>query len=164
MSLLGKTPAIGDGELTIIESGAIVEYIINQHGAGRLGVAVNSPEYPRYVQWMHFAEGSAMTQFLITLLLSGFIPGVDQSSTMVKAFNARTPEMLRFLDNELARTPYFVGQHFTAADLMMNFPFRMLTNFAQYDLSPYPGITAHLARIAARPAYQKAMALADPPA
>ena len=83
---------------------------------------------------------------------------------MVKAFNARTPEMLRFLDGELARKPYFVGNDFTAADLMMNFPFRMLTNFAQYDLSPYPNISAHLALVAARHAYQKAMALADAPA
>jgi glutathione S-transferase len=164
VSPLGKAPAIRDGDLTLIESGAIVEYIINRHGGGRLGVPVSSPDYPRYVQWMHFAEGSAMTQFLMTLLLGGFIPGVDQSQAMVKTFNARTPEMLRYLDNELARSRYFVGKEFTAADLMMNFPFGMLTKFAQYDLSPYPNITAHLARIAARPAYKKAMALADPPA
>jgi glutathione S-transferase len=164
VSPLGKAPAIRDGDLTLIESGAIVEYIINRHGGGRLGVPVNSPDYPRYVQWMHFAEGSAMPQFMITLLFGGFIPGVDQSHPMVKAFNARTPEMLRFLDGELARSSYFVGNDFTAADLMMNFPFGMLTRFAQYDLSPYPNITAHLARIVARPAYQKAMALAGPPA
>lgn len=164
VSPLGKAPAIRDGDLTIIESGAIVEYIINRHGGGRLGVSVNAPEYPRYLQWIHFAEGSAMTQFMITLLFGGFVPGVDQSHPMVKRFNARTPEMLHFLDSELARAPYFVGKEFTAADIMMNFPFGMLTKFARYDLSPYLHITAHLARIAARPAYQKAMALADPPA
>lgn len=69
-----------------------------------------------------------------------------------------------FLDDELARRPYSAGNDFTAADLMMNFPFRMLTNFAQYDLSSYPNVTAHLARVAARPAYRRAMALADAPA
>lgn len=164
VSPLGKAPAIRDGDLTLIESGAIVEYIINKHGGGRLGVPVSSPDYARYLQWIHFAEGSAMTQFLITLFFGGFIPGIDQSQPMVKAFSARTPEMLRFLDSELARSPYFVGNNFTAADLMMNFPFGMLAKFLQYDLTPYPNITAHLARIAARPAYQKAMALADPPA
>jgi len=164
VSPLGKAPAIRDGDLVLIESGAIVEYIINRHGGGRLGVPVSSPDYPRYLQWMHFAEGSAMTQFLIQLLLGGFIPGVDQSQPMVQRFMSRTPEMLRFLDGELTRSPYFVGDNFTAADLMMNFAFGVLTKFMQYDMSPYPHIQAHLALIAKRPAYQKAMALADPPA
>ena len=164
VSPLGKAPAIRDGDLTLIESGAIVEYIVNRHGGGRLGVPVSSPDYARYLQWMHFAEGSAMTQFIVTLFFSGFIPGVDQSQPMVQKFKARTPEMLQFLDSELARTSYFVGNSFTAADLMMNFPFGMLTKFAQYDLSPYPNIVKHLAVIGERPAYKKAMALADPPA
>ncbi|HXD91549.1 MAG TPA: glutathione S-transferase, partial [Candidatus Binataceae bacterium] len=59
VSPLGKAPAIRDGDLTLIESGAIVEYIVNRHGGGRLGVSVSSPDYARYLQWMHFAEGSA---------------------------------------------------------------------------------------------------------
>jgi glutathione S-transferase len=164
VSPLGKAPAIRDGDTVLIESGAIVEYIINRHGGGRLAVPVSSPEYPRYLQWMHFAEGSAMTQFLIHLFLNGFIPGIDQSQPMVKTFAARTPEMLRFLDSELRSSPYFVGESFSAADLMMNFPFGMLTKFAGYDLSPYPNIVKHLELIAKRPAYVKAMALADPPA
>jgi glutathione S-transferase len=164
VSPLGKAPAIRDGDVTLIESGAIVEYIINRHGGGRLGVRSDSPDYPRYLQWMHFAEGSAMTQFLIHLFFSGFVSGIDQTSPMVQTFKARTAEMLRFLDGELSRSAYFAGHEFTAADLMMNFPFGMLTKFAQMDLSPYPNITAHLGRVAARPAYQKAMALADPPA
>ena len=109
-------------------------------------------------------DNLALCTWLAVQDIAGFIPGIDQSHPMVKAFNARTPEMLRFLDSELAPTRHFVGQDFTAADLMMNFPFGMLTKFVQYDLSPYPNITAHLALIAARPAYQKAMALADPPA
>lgn len=164
VSSLGKAPAISDGDLTLIESGAIVEYIINRHGGGRLGVPVSSSNYPRYLQWMHFAEGSAMTQFLIHLFLSGFMPGVDQAAPMVVTFKSRTDEMLRYLDGELSRAPYFAGDNFTAADLMMNFPFGMLAKFAQFDLSPYPHIVRHLGLVGQRPAYQKAMALADPPA
>jgi glutathione S-transferase len=165
VSPLGKAPVIRDGDLVLIESGAIVEYIINRHGGGRLGVPVSSPDYARYLQWMHFAEGSAMTQFLVHMFFAGgFIPGVDQSQPMVKTFVGRTSGMLRYLDSELSRSSYFVGNSFTAADLMMNFPFGVLTKFIQYDLSPYPNIVAHLATIAKRPAYQKAMALADPPA
>lgn len=165
VSPLGKAPAIRDGDLTLIESGAIVEYIINQHGGGRLGVPVSSPDYARYLQWMHFAEGSAMTQFLIHLFFAGgFIPGIDQSQPMVQRFIGRTPEMLKFLDGELSRSPYFVGDQFTAADLMMNFAFGVLTKFMQMDLSAYPNIQRHLALIGERPAYKKAMAVADPPA
>jgi glutathione S-transferase len=163
VSPLGKAPAIRDGDLTLIESGAIVEYIIHRHGGGRLGFPVSSPDYARYLQWMHFAEGSAMTQGLIELFFSGFVP-VDQSAPMVVAFKARTPEMLHFIDRELARSHYFVGNDFTAADLMMNFFFGMLVKFLQYDFSPYPNIQKHMELIAARPAYKKAMALADPPA
>src|SRR5579872_5725334 len=70
VSPLGKAPAIRDGDLTLIESGAIVEYIINRHAGGKLGVPVSSPDYPRYLQWMHFAEGTAMTQGLIELFFS----------------------------------------------------------------------------------------------
>jgi glutathione S-transferase len=164
VSPLGKAPAIRDGDLTLVESGAIVEYIINRHGGGRLGVPVNSPDYPRYLQWMHFAEGSAMTQGLVHLFLSGFLPGVDQAAPMAVAFRSRTSEMLRYLDGELSRTHYFVGTDFSAADLMMNFFFGLLTRFLQYDLSPYPNVGEHLDLIKQRPAYRKAMALADPPA
>jgi len=164
VSPLGKAPAIRDGDLTLIESGAIVEYIINRYADGKLGVPVSSPDYPRYLQWMHFAEGSAMTQGLVHLFLSGFMPGVDQSSPMAVAFKGRTVETLRYIDGELSHSPYFVGNNFTAADLMMNFFFGMLTKFLQYDMSPYPNIVKHVALIAQRPAYKKAMALADPPA
>jgi glutathione S-transferase len=165
VSPLGKAPVIRDGDLVLIESGAIVEYIINRRGGGRFGVPVSSPDYARYLQWIHFAEGSAMTQFLVHMFLAGgFIPGIDQSQPTVKTFVGRTSEMLRYLDIELSRSPYFVGNSFTAADLMMNFPFGVLTKFIQYDLSPYPNIVAHLAAIAKRPAYQKAMEVADPPA
>src|SRR5262249_1260218 len=76
---LGRSPIIQDGDTVLIESGAILEYIIHRHGEGRLAVPVQSPDYARYLQWMHFAEGSAMFQFLLQMFLGGFVPGVDQS-------------------------------------------------------------------------------------
>lgn len=161
---LGKAPVIRDGDMVLIESGAIVEYIINRHGNGKLGVAVSSPDYARYLLWMHFAEGSAMTQFLVSLFLGGMIPGIDQASPWVARTKERTTGMLKFLDSELGARPYFAGQEFTAADLMMMFPFFIAKNFLQLDFSPYPNITSYLDRIAKRPAYQKAMAIANPPA
>jgi glutathione S-transferase len=161
---LGKAPVVRDGDTLLIESGAIVEYIINKYAKGKLGVPVDSPDYARYLQWLHFAEGSAMTQFLLQLFLGGFIPGVDQGSPWVARTRERTTGMLKFLDSELSTRPYFAGTEFTAADLMMMFPFFIAKNFLQLDLSPYANVTSYLQRIEKRPAYQKAMAIANPPA
>jgi glutathione S-transferase len=117
---LGKSPTIRDGEVLMVESGAILEYITHRHGQGRLSVPVSSPDYPRYLQWMHYGEGSAMTQLLLHLFLGGgFIPGVDQSSPMVAMMKERTASMLRYIDDELRARPYFAGDSFTAADIMM---------------------------------------------
>ena len=161
---LGKAPVIRDGDMVLIESGAIVEYISNRYANGKLSVAVNSRDYARYLQWMHFAEGSAMTQFLLSLFLGGMIPGIDQTSPWVARTKERTVGMLQLLDSELSTRPYFAGQEFTAADLTMMFPFFIAKNFLQLDFSQYPYITSYLDRIARRPAYQKAMAIANPPA
>ncbi len=161
---LGKSPTIRDGDTVLVESGAIIEYIINRHGQGRLAVPVSSPDYARYLQWMHFAEGSAMTQLLLHLFLGGMMPGVDQSAPMVAMVKERTATLLRFIDDELGSRPYFAGQSFTAADIMMVYPFGMVTGFLKTDMAQYPNTQAYLDRIGKRPAYQKAMAIANPPA
>jgi len=161
---LGKAPVIRDGDIVLIESGAIVEYIIQRYAGGKLAIPVESPDYARYLQWMHFAEGSAMTQLLLHMFLGGFIPGVDQASPWVARTKERTTGLLQYLDSELSARPYFAGQDFTAADLMMMFPLFLAKNFLQVDLSPYPNIGSYIERIESRPAYQKAMAIANPPA
>jgi glutathione S-transferase len=161
---LGKAPVIRDGDTVLIESGVIVEYIIQRHAGGKLSVPVNSPDYARYLQWMHFAEGSAMTQFLLHLFLGGFVPGVDQTSPSVARTKERTTGLLQYLDSELGTRPYFAGQAFTSADLMMMFPFFIAKNFLQLDLSPYKNIGSYLERIERRSAYRKAMAIANPAA
>lgn len=161
---LGKSPTIRDGDTVLVESGAILEYIIHRHGQGRLAVPVNSTDYPRYVQWMHFAEGSAMTQLLLHLFLGGMIPGVDQSSPMVAMMKDRTTMMLRYIDDELRARPWFAGESFTAADIMMVYPYGLVTGFLKPDMNQYPNTKAYLDRMGQRPAYKKAMAIANPPA
>jgi glutathione S-transferase len=161
---LGKSPTIRDGDTVLVESGAILEYTIHRHGQGRLAVPVSSPDYPRYLQWMHFAEGSAMTQLLLHLFLGGMLPGVDQSLPIVATMKERTAAMLRYIDDELRARPYFAGQDFTAADIMMVYPYGMVTGYLKTDMSQYPNTKAYLDRIAQRPAYRKAMAIANPPA
>lgn len=159
---LGRAPVIRDGDTVLAESGAIVEYIAHRYGNGRLVVAPNAAAYPRYVYWLHFAEGSLMSLLLIALALSR-VPDANASPTGVRVL-ARMQHVLRFVDGELAAVPYFAGADFTAADVMMTFPFTTMRRFLDYDISPYTSIGAYVKRIEARPAYQKAMALAGPDA
>ncbi len=157
---LGKAPVISDGETVLAESGAIVDYIVHRYGADRLTVAATAAEYPRYLYWLHFAEGSLMTLLLIALVLSR-VPGASASPAGMRV-DARMKQMLAFVDKELGDGPWFAGTEFTAADIMMTFPFTTTRLFLDYDLAPYPNILSYLERIESRPAYRKAMALAGP--
>ena len=155
---IGKAPIIRDGDTVLAESGAIVEYIVQRHAGGRLAVQPQAPEYARYLYWLHFAEGSLMSLMLIALVLSR-VPEASESPVRTRLLD-RMQKMLAFVDAELADRPYFAGPAFTAADVMMVFPFTTMRHFLEYDLAPYANILAYLKRIEARPAYQKAMALA----
>ena len=157
---LGRAPVIRDGDTVLAESGAIVDYIVHRHAGGRLTLPPAHPAYARYVYWLHFAEGSLMSLLLIVLVLSRVKEAV--ASPVVARMRDRMHQMLSFVDTDLASGPWFAGEEFTAADVMMAFPFTTLRNFLDYDLAPYANITAYLTRIAARPAYKRAMALAGP--
>ncbi len=157
---IGKAPIITDGDTALAESGAIVEYIVRRHAGGRLGVEPQSPDYARYAYWMHFAEGSLMSLMLIALVLSR-VPEAKDSPVKARITNRMT-QMLAFVDGELAGRSYFVGDVFTAADVMMLFPFTTMRRYLEYDLAPYPNVQAYLARIELRPAYRKAMSIAGP--
>jgi glutathione S-transferase len=155
---LGKAPVIRDGDTVLAESGAIVDYIVHRYGNDRLCVDPNAAAFARYVYWLHFAEGSLMSLMLIALVLSR-VPEGSASPAGTRVL-ARMQQMLAYIDAELRNGPYFAGEIFTAADVMMLFPFTTMRQFLNYDLSPHANILAYLKRIEARPAYQKAMALA----
>ena len=157
---LGRAPVIRDGDTVLAESGAIVDYIVHRHGNDRLALSPQAPEFARYLYWLHFAEGSLMSQMIVALVLSR-IPEASASPVTSRA-NGRVKDMLSFVDSELANATYFAGAEFTAADVMMTFPFTTMRRFLQYDLAPHSNILAYLARIEARPAYRKAMTLAGP--
>jgi glutathione S-transferase len=157
---LGKAPLIRDGDTVLAESGAIVDYIVHRHGDDRLAVQPQAAEYARYLYWLHFAEGSLMSLMLIALVLSR-VPDASASPAGTRVL-ARMKQMLAYVDEELAAGPYFAGAAFTAADVMMLFPFTTMRLFLDYDLAPYPNILAYMKRIEARPAYRRAMARAEP--
>ena len=157
---LGKAPIVTDGDVVLAESGAIVEYIVHRYGSGRLAVDPQAPDYAGYLYWLHFAEGSLMSLMLIALTVSR-IPEARESAVRTRLAD-RMAKMLTFVDGRLAGHDYFAGSEFTAADVMMVFPFTTMRRFLDYDLSPYPNIRAYLERIEARPAYQKTIAIAGP--
>ena len=159
---LGRAPVIRDGDTVLAESGAIVEYIVQRYGGGRLVVPPDAAVYARYLYWLHFAEGSLMSLLLIALVLSR-VPDANASAPGKRVL-ARMQQMLAFVDAELAAVPYFAGADFTAADVMMTFPFTTMRRYLDYDIAPYANIVAYVKRIEARPAYRKAMALAGPDA
>jgi glutathione S-transferase len=157
---LGKAPVIRDGDTVLAESGAIVDYIVHRYAADRLAVTPAAAEYARYIYWFHFAEGTLMSLLILALVL-GRVPEAEASPVRARVLE-RMKLTLTFIDTEIAQATYFAGSTFTAADVMMTFPFTTMRHFLKYDLAPYANILAYLQRIEARPAYQKAMALAGP--
>ena len=157
---LGKAPVIRDGDMVLAESGAIVDYIVHRYGHGRLAVRPDAPGYARYLYWLHFAEGSLMSLMLIALVLSR-VPEAS-ASAVTGRIRERVKQMLSFVDSELGSGPWFAGAEFTAADVMMLFPFTTMRRFLSYDLASYANIQGYVLRIEARPAYQRAMAVAGP--
>jgi len=159
---LGKAPVIRDGDLVLAESGAIVHYIVERRAGGRLGIPPQDPRFAGYTYWMHFAEGSLMSLMLIALVLSR-IPEAKESPVRARILDRMT-KMLAFVDTGLAGHEWFAGDAFTAADIMMSFPLTTMHRYLEFDLAPHANIRAWVARIEARPAYAKAMALAGPDA
>ena len=157
---LGKAPVIRDGNTVLAESGAIVDYIVHRYAGDRLAVAPAAADYARYIYWFHFAEGSLMSLLILALVLSR-VPEADASPVRTRVLE-RMKQTLAFIDSELAQATYFAGATFSAADVMMTFPFTTMRHFLKYDLAPYANSLAYLQRIESRPAYQKAMALAGP--
>jgi glutathione S-transferase len=156
---LGKSPVITDGEKTIAESGTIVNYLINNYAQGRL----LAKDRLRYNYWMHYAEGSAMPLLVMQLVFDSIprqVPGIIRpiakliSGGVQKGFIGPQLEThVAFWDAELQKSAYFAGDELSGADIMMSFPLEAAS--AGGGLTPR--LTAYLAELHARPAYQKAL-------
>jgi glutathione S-transferase len=165
---LGKSPVITDGDLTIAESGAIVDYLIDRYGAGRLAPARGTAERLRYTYWLHYAEGSLMP-LLVMKLVFGQIPRGPMpfivrpvARTIVEKVQAMflMPQLTRhfaYLEGELGKSSWFAGEAFTAADIQMSFPIEAAAARGGLDRAKQPRLHAFLERIHARPGYQRAL-------
>jgi glutathione S-transferase len=153
----GTAPVIVDGAVVLAESVAIMEYIIERHGNGRLAVRPDAPNYAEYLFWFHFANGSMMpVQF------AGAIKPTADETPRTRISRERCERTWQMVESRLGEVPYFAGQELTAADIIMMFPLTTMRVFAPRDISGYPHVLAYLQRIGARPAYRQAMQKGDP--
>ena len=157
---LGKSPVITDGDLVLAESGAIVDYILARHGGGRLALPPAHPDFAQYLYWFHFANGNLQPSMGRNMILRRLDLPAD-NATLV-GMQGRLVRALQFMDARLAGADYLAGNEFTAADIMTVFSVTTMRLYMPIDLAPYTHILAWLARIGARPAYQRAMAKGDP--
>ena len=149
---LGKSPVITDGPNTIIESGAILEYIVRKYGKGKLAPAESSPEWPRYLQLMHYAEGSAMLPVMLKLYLSRI---GEAGAPLAPRVTSEIENHFGFLDGELANADFFVGKELSAADINLSFPIQAARLL--HGLDKFPNLARFLDRVHARPAYRRAL-------
>jgi glutathione S-transferase len=162
---LGKSPIVEDQGRVLAETGAIVEYLLDAHGERRLRPPPGTDERIRFTYWLHYAEGSAMPPLLMQLLFqlmprrspALLRPLVRGIADRAQAGYVR-PQLklhMNFWESELQRSTWFVGEEFTAADIMMSFPVKAAAARAQ-ALEGRPKLAAFRERIQARPAYQRA--------
>lgn len=169
---LGKSPVITDGVITVAETGAIVEYLLERDGSGRLLPQPGTAEHRRYRYWLHFAEGSAMPPLLMKLVFDKIAssPMPFLARPIVKAVCRKALDVvvwpnlkrqLDFMEAELGRSDWFAGDELSGADIMMSFPLEAAAQRAGLDASR-PRLWAWLQRIHARPAYRRALERGGP--
>ena len=146
---LGKSPVITDGDQTVIESGAIIDYIIRKHGAGRMAPKPGTAEHEAYLQWLHYAEGSAM----LPLMLNMYTGRLGEAGAPLKPrIDSEIANHMAYVEDALAGRDWLVGDGPTGADAQMSFLPEVLK--ASGRLGAYPNMTAWIERIHARPAWR----------
>ena len=176
------TPIVHIGDVVMVESGAILEYLLSKFGRGSaLRPAETAPEFPAYLEFLHFAEGTALakviadvagTQMRKAFTAAGLEPPAERMKLPGLA-GSRTgaQRVMHYADNTLAARPYFAGSQFTAADIMMHFalklgaPIALGEDFSVKDIlsgekdyyGPFPHVKDFMQRVEARPAFQRAM-------
>jgi len=154
---LGKSPVIEDDGRVVAESGAIVDYIIRHYGNGHLQPAFASPEYDDYVQWMHYAEGSAMLPLLLKLNVARV---GEAARPIMPRIEAEIVNHLGYIDATLRARDYLLGMQLTGADVQLSFVGELAAT--RLDCRAYPNMIAWVRRFQARPAYQAALEKGGP--
>jgi glutathione S-transferase len=149
---VGKSPVIEFEGTTIIESGAIIDYIIRRHGGGRLQPEPSSAAFDKYQQWMHYAEGSAMLPLMMHLYVSRL---GEAGAPLMPRIESEMANHLGHLDDVLATSPWILGDELSGADIQLSFVGEIAGQFGK--LAAYPALHAWVKRFQARPAYRRAL-------
>lgn len=143
----GTAPTITDDGVALAETNAVVEYILNRYGNGRLRLPPEHKDYANYLFWLHYPNGS-------------MLPGLIMDGTAKTSEHA--DKSYRMIEQRLGEAAYFAGSEFTAADILMVFVLTRLRSFIPRDISGSPNLLAYLKRIGERPAFRTAMEKAEP--
>ena len=162
---MGAAPVIQDATsggkpITLAETPACAEYIIQVHGGGRLALPPSHPDYAEYLYWFHFANSNLQCQMSTSFRFGR--SNATEDDMFKKSTVDRKAKVLAFIDDRLSKVPWLAGQEFTAADIMSVFSLSTMRVFAPTDLGPYSNILKYLERVGERPAYKRSMAKADP--
>lgn len=154
---LGKSPVIEDNGRVIAESGAILDYLARWHGSGNFAVRPDSEEWPTYLHWMHYAEGSAMLPLMLQLYTMRL---GEAGAPLQPRIESEIANHLGYIEASLKGREYLVGDTFTAADIQISFVLEVARVFGK--LAAYPAANAYLDRMHARPAYKRGIERGGP--
>lgn len=154
---LGRVPVLEDGDVSIYESGAIVEYVLERHRNGGLKPGVSDPRFPDYLQWFHYCEGMVMPPINTIVAHTILLPEDRRDATVLGQAQRLLGNALAPVDTALAGKDYLIGD-FSAADIMLSHACFM-SNRVGCVPDSMSNLTAYVARIAARPAFQTAITM-----
>ena len=157
VSPLGKSPVVTDNGKRIIESGAIIDYLIRRHGGGRLQPDPVTDAYDEYAQWLHYAEGSAMLPLMLHLYVSRL---GEAGAPLSQRIESEIANHLGHVDAALRGREYLVGGEFTGADIQMSFVAELAGRYGKR--AGHPAMEAWIKRLQARPAYRAALERGGP--
>lgn len=155
---LGKLPVIEDGETVICESGAIVEYILERYGEGRLAPSIGAPKRGEFLQWVHFAESTAFAPVGVIVWHTLYKNNAADVALAIEGARERADDAFAFIDRALANRPYLLGDEFSAADIMMGFTLIAAQMLAVLD-ARHAHLPPYIARLQERPAFQRSAEL-----
>ena len=152
---LGRVPVLDDGDISIFESGAIVEYILERHKNGGLKPAVASPWFPEYLQWFHYCEGMVMPPVNTIVVQTMLLPADRRDEKALGQAQRLLTKALAAVNEALAGRDYLIGD-FSGADIMLGHACFMSQRLGCVT-DEMVHLMAYIARIAARPAFDKAI-------
>jgi len=150
---LGKSPVIEDGDVKIAESGAIVDYLVRKYGGGRLAPPPGTLAHETYLEWLHYAEGSAMLPLMINLYLMRL---GEAAAPLKERIDSEIANNLDYIEQGLGGHDYILNQGFTGADVQLSFVGEVARAFGR--LTPFPAIAAWVTRLHDRPAFKASIA------